>query len=160
MMRAGLCLAAFSSATTNLTRTRSPRLKLVIRGVFWVVPKVRQHRISAFVESDQIGGRQLVGKIVLQARLDGLPHVFPNRLIALRRRDVNTAPGLAWNINAQPRSTLLGSRHRVFQPPTPHWHKYVNVSMWQGCGRSSTRSAAVCRASRSRPDARPERGAR
>src|SRR5713101_5591601 len=126
-MRPGRCLAPCSSAKTNLTRTTSPRLKLVIRGVPWVVPKVRQHRISAFVEGDQIGRRQLVGQIVLQARLDGLPHVVPNGLITLRRRNVNAAPCFAWNINAEPRSTLLGSRHR--NRPEPHWHKYVNVSM-------------------------------
>src|SRR3989442_9855211 len=116
-MRPGRRLAPLSPAKTNLTRTTSPRLKLVIRGVLWVVPKVRQHRIGAFVEGDQIGGRQLVGKIVLQARLDGFPHVIPNGLIALRRRDVNAAPRFAWNINAQPRSPVLGSGHR-FRPPT------------------------------------------
>src|SRR3989304_4285518 len=108
-MRQGRCLAPFSSAKTNLTRTTSPRLKLVIRGVPWVVPKVRQHRISAFVEGDQCGGRQLVGKIVLQARFDGLPDVVPNGLIALRRRDVNAAPRFTRNIDAQSGSTLLGS---------------------------------------------------
>src|SRR6516225_3614922 len=107
-MRPGRCLAPFSSANTNFTRTMSPRLKLVIRGVLWVVPKVRQHRISAFVEGDQLGSRQLVGKISFQARLDCFPHVVPNGLIAFRRRDMNAPSDFARNINAQPRSTLLG----------------------------------------------------
>src|SRR5260370_10684747 len=110
-MRPGRCLTPFSSAKTNLTSTTSPRLKLVIRGVLWVVPKVRQHRVRAFVEGDQIGGRQLVGEIVLQARFDGLPHIIPNRLIALRRGDVNAPPPLAWHIDAPPRSPLLRCRH-------------------------------------------------
>src|SRR3989442_6194131 len=127
-MRPGRCFVPFSSAKTNLTRTTSPRLKLVIRGVLWVVPKVRQHRISAFVEGDQIGGRELVGKIVLQPRLDGLPHIVPNGLIALRRSDVNATSRFARNINAESRSTLWGGRHG-FQNLDPHWHKYVNVSM-------------------------------
>src|SRR2546428_12930723 len=117
-MRPGRCLAPFSSAKTNLTRTTSPRLKLVIRGVLWVVPQVRQYWISAFVEGDQTRGRQLVGKIVLQARLDGLPNVVSNRLIALRRGDVNTASRFAWNINAESRSTRLGSRHVSQTRPT------------------------------------------
>src|SRR5229473_6738179 len=106
MMRPGRCLAPCSSAKTNLTRTTSPRLKLVIRGVLWVVPKVRQHRVSAFVEGDQIGGRQLVGEIVFQARLDGLPHVIPNRLVALRGGDVNAPARFTRHIDAQPRSAL------------------------------------------------------
>src|SRR6266851_8413482 len=127
-MRPGRCLTPFSSAKTNLTSTTSPRLKLVIRGVLWVVPKVRQHRVSAFVEGDQIGGRQLVGEIVLQARLDGLPHVLPNRLVPLRRGNVNAAPRFARHIDAQPRSALLRGRHG-FSYLSPHWHTYVTVSM-------------------------------
>src|SRR3970040_1563257 len=101
-MRPGRCLAPFSSAKTNLTRTTSPRLTLVIRGVLWVVPKVRHHRIGAFAESDQIGGRQVVGKIVLQARLDGLPHVVPNGLIAPGRCDGNAAPRFAGITDSRP----------------------------------------------------------
>src|SRR5712691_599336 len=106
----------------------SPRLKLVIRRVLWVVPKVRQHRVSAFVEGDEIDGRQLVGQIVLQARLDGLPHVIPDRLVALRGGDVNAPPRLAWYIDAQPRSTLLCGRHESSRL-APHWQQYVIVSM-------------------------------
>ena len=52
-----------------------------MRGVHWVVSKVRQHRISAFVEDDETGGRRFLGEIVPQARVDGLPHIILNRLV-------------------------------------------------------------------------------
>src|SRR4051794_26254805 len=106
-MRLGRCLGPFSSAKTKLTRTMAPRPKLVIIGVLWVVPTVRQYGVSAFVEGDQIGGGQLVGEIVLQARLDGLPHIVSNRLIALGSGDVNAPPRFARQIDAQPCSPLL-----------------------------------------------------
>src|SRR5258708_29086176 len=127
-MRPGRCLTPFSSAKTNLTSTTSPRLKLVIRGVLWVVPKIRQYRVSAFVQGDEIGGRQLVDQIVLQPRLDGLPHILPNRLLALRCGDMNAPTRFAGHIDAQPRSALLCGRHGISRS-RPHWHTYVTVSM-------------------------------
>src|SRR5713226_9010395 len=127
-MRPGRRLTPFSSAKTNFTRTTSPRLKLVIGRVLWVVPKVRQHRVSAFVEGHQIGGRQLVSQIVLQARLDGLPDIIPNRLVAFRCGDVNAPARFARHINAQPCPALLRGRHG-FSRLCPHWHTYVTVSM-------------------------------
>src|SRR5260221_13121677 len=78
-IKPGRCLAPFSSANTNLTRTTSPRLQLVIRGILWIVPKVRQHGISAFIERDQIGSRELVDQIVFQARLHGFPRATPEK---------------------------------------------------------------------------------
>src|SRR6266404_619223 len=113
-IKPGRCLAPFSSANTNLTRTTSPRLQLVIRGILWIVPKGRQHGISAFIERDQIGSRELVDEIVFQASLNGFPDVLTNGLVALGCGDVNSSPG--------------HSRHLRSIPIQPHWHTYVNVS--------------------------------
>src|SRR5207237_1485507 len=88
-IKPGRCLAPFSSANTNLRRTTSPRLQLVIRGILWIVPKGRQNGISAFIERDQIGGRELVDQIVFQASLNGFPDVLTNGLVALGCGDVN-----------------------------------------------------------------------
>src|SRR5467141_182960 len=118
-IKPGRCLAPFSSANTNLTRTTSPRLQLVIRGILWIVPKGRQHGISAFIQRDQI---------VFQASLNGFPDVLTNGLVALGCGDVNSSPGLTRNVNAKPRSSLVHSRHLRPIPIQPHWHTYVNVS--------------------------------
>src|SRR2546429_5421387 len=90
-IKPGRCLAPFSSANTNLTRTTSPRLQLVIRGILWIVPKGRQHGISAFIERDQIGSRELVDEIVFQASLNGFPDVLTNGLVALGRSEEHTS---------------------------------------------------------------------
>src|SRR5437870_11681428 len=130
-IKPGRCLAPFSSANTNLTRTTSPRLQLVIRGILWIVPKCRQHGISAFIEGDQIGSRELVDQIVFQASLNGFPDVLTNGLVALGCGDVNSSPGLTRNVNAKPRSSLVHSRHLRSIPIQPHWHTYVNVSTYR-----------------------------
>src|SRR5437016_2435393 len=145
-IKPGRCLAPFSSENTNLTRTTSPRLQLVIRGILWIVPKGRQHGISAFIERDQIGSRELVDEIVFQASLNGFPDVLTNGLVALGCGDVNSSPGLTRNVNAKPRSSLVHSRHLRSIPIQPHWHTYVNVSRWRwldgfedGCSPITTR---------------------
>src|SRR5439155_19896808 len=127
-IKPGLCLAPFPSANTNLTRTTSPRLQLVIRGILWIVPKCRQHGISAFIEGDQIGSRELVDQIVFQASLNGFPDVLTNGLVALGCGDVTSSPSLTRNVNAKPRSSLAHSGHLRSIPIQPHWHTHVNVS--------------------------------
>ena len=125
-------LAPFSSANTNLTRTTSPRLQLVIRGILWIVPKGRQNGISAFIERDQIGSRELVDEIVFQASLNGFPDVLTNGLVALGCGDVNSSPGLTRNVNAKPRSSLVHSRHftiNFYTTTLAHIRKCVNVKM-------------------------------
>src|SRR5436309_4554783 len=112
-MRPGRCLAPCSSAKTNLTRTTSPRLKLVIRSVLWIVPKVRQHRVIPVVEHGQIGDSELVRQVVSQACLDGVPHVIPNGLVALCSGYPNAPPRLARHVDAEPRSRALDGRHQV-----------------------------------------------
>src|SRR5437773_11879068 len=72
-IKPGRYLAPFSSANTNLTRTSSPRLQLVIRGILGIVPKCRQHGISAAIERDQTGSRDLVDQNVFQASLNSFP---------------------------------------------------------------------------------------
>src|SRR5882762_117068 len=131
-IKPGRCLAPFSSANTNLTRTTSPRLQLVIRGILWIVPKGRQHGISAFIERDQIGSRELVDEIVFQASLNGFPDVLTNGLVALGCGDVNSSPGLMRNVNAKPRSSLVHSRHlrsMTYTTTLAHIRKCVNVKM-------------------------------
>src|SRR6266404_5205411 len=111
-IKPGRCVAPFSSANTNLTRTTSPRLQLVIRGILWIVPKGCQNGISAFIERDQIGSRELVDEIVFQASLNGFPDVLTNGLVALRCGDVNSSPGLTRNVNAK--SAVSYIRSRIF----------------------------------------------
>src|SRR5437764_7077511 len=142
-IKPGRCLAPCSSANTNLTRTTSPRLQLVIRGILWIVPKGRQHGISAFIERDQVGGRELVDEIVFQASLNGFPDVLTNGLVALGCGDVNSSPGLTRNVNAKPRSSLVHNRHLRSIPYTTtlaHIRKCVNVKMAEdGCSPATTR---------------------
>lgn len=52
-------------------------------------------------------GQQVAGEIVLQARLDGLPHVLSNRLIPLRRGEVNMPTRFTRYIDTQLHAALL-----------------------------------------------------
>src|SRR3990172_4618293 len=106
MTSAGRSFRPVPSEKTNPTRTTSPRLQAVIRGILRVVPELRQDRIRLRGEAQHF--LALVAEVLPDAHRDGLQDVLAHRETALGRGEPQTSAYLRDHVDAD--TWTLGRR--------------------------------------------------
>lgn len=109
----GRRFASDSSVNTNLTNATSPGSQIVIGGVSVVGPELRQHGVGRRGKGNHpIQGSFLTGEIAIQAFLQRLDDVAPQRRVAMRRGEPETTLQRRRNIDRQPDPLARTVRHR------------------------------------------------